>query len=168
MADSQQKFSDKETTARWRPWGIPKRWAAAVGGAALILVVTIARDSLVKIGTDFAVDNYRNFMTNKTASGAAERLETGSIGDRKSESEADWKKRMESECNAQKSKDIDAFTEHRRIAYADYRKCLAEWRKPSIFSSKTAEEFCQPKKNIWLRYSQDVKARSAQDCTALQ
>lgn len=68
------------------------------------------------------------------------------------------------ECNAQKAREVESLIKRRQTAYADHKKCLADWQKPSLFSTETADEACAPKLKEHQQAAAAVKAREAKAC----
>ena len=68
------------------------------------------------------------------------------------------------ECNTQKARDVEALTKRRQAAYADHKKCLADWVKPGMFSKETSDEACAGKAKDYQQASIAVKAREAKSC----
>ena len=152
MPDEQQPKGEP------RPWGrlfgIRKRVLAA-GTFLILLVLAIAREGVVKYGGEFVSHRLKNHAPITVPS----QIETGSI------IRQELRKLLEAECLAQKAKEITTLTDRRKAAAADHKKCLAEWIKPSWFSDQTADQYCAPKRELYLGYARDLKERDAKDCT---
>ena len=178
MADEQNK-SELPTAPpmpRGRLFGVRKRFSLTGSGVlALLLVVfpplyqipaAMVRDGVVKLGGEYVKDWLKDWVASRKSE-----IRTGSIDSDNPKdkvpalSQEDLKKQREAECNAQKTKDVDALTERRKAAYGDYKRCLSEWVKPGLFSNQTAEQYCTPKKAVYFQHAQDVKDRQAADCT---
>ena len=71
--------------------------------------------------------------------------------------EADRRAKAEAECK----KEVDALVKRRQTVYADHKKCIADWVQPSIWSTETAEQACQPKWQGFQALVQAVKIREA-------
>jgi hypothetical protein len=83
---------------------------------------------------------------------------------RKKAEELDRSARAVAECEAQKAKDVETLTKRRNSAMADHKKCVADWVKPSIFSSDTAEQSCSPKLEVSRKSAYILAERRSKQC----
>ena len=163
MSDEQQPKD------RPRPWGrlfgVPKRWLGTIATAIALCVYhpqvyqvpgAMLREGVIKFGGDVV----KEWLKDHTEIQKPSQIETGSI------IRQELRKHLEAECVAQKARETATLTERRKAAAADHKKCLAEWVKPSWFSDQTAEQYCSPRKELYLGYARDLKEREAKDCTA--
>jgi hypothetical protein len=70
----------------------------------------------------------------------------------------------ETECESRKSMDVDALTKRRKAAFAEKNRCLADWTKPSIFSTETAAAHCAAKIEAYGQLAGKVKERLTSVC----
>lgn len=67
------------------------------------------------------------------------------------------------ECAIQKVREVDALTERRKSAYGELQKCRGEWHP---FSTKTPDQRCADKLDLFLKLKQEVIDRQAKGCSA--
>jgi hypothetical protein len=66
--------------------------------------------------------------------------------------------------NAQRAKEIETLVERRQSTHGNFKKCIAEWVKPSMLSKETAEDACAAKRADYKTASDAVKARETKTC----
>jgi hypothetical protein len=74
-------------------------------------------------------------------------------------------KKIEAECNSQKSKEVAALTQQRVAAFNAYENCLVEY-KQTWSSDPTPKQYCAPKLAQHVQIAQEVRDRQAKNCTA--
>jgi uncharacterized iron-regulated membrane protein len=90
------------------------------------------------------------------------RVETGSVP---TAAEEELRKKLEAECNSQKSKEVAALTQQRVAAFNAYENCLVEY-KQTWSSDPTPKQYCAPKLAQHVQIAQEVRDRQAKNCTA--